>query len=103
MKVKAKFFAAIKDIMGISEAEVELTPGTTARDLLQRYCQQHPPLSRYADTTMISVNLEFVPPGTRLQEGDEIAFIPPVSGGSCTAVPRARCNVQRYPTFIREP
>jgi molybdopterin converting factor small subunit len=31
---------------------------------------------------MISVNLEFVPPETRLHEGDEIAFIPPVSGGN---------------------
>jgi len=87
MKVKAKFFAAIKDIVGISEAELELTPGTTARDLFQRYCQQHLPLSRFADTTMISVNLEFVPPETRLQEGDEIAFIPPVSGGSIQCPP----------------
>lgn len=81
MKVKTKFFAAIKDIVGTSEVELELPSGTTAGDLFQRYCQQHPPLSRYAHNTMISVNLEFVPPETRLHEGDEIAFIPPVSGG----------------------
>jgi len=81
MKVKAKFFAAIKEIVGISEVELEITPGTTAGDLFQGYCQQHPLLSRYAHHTMISVNLEFVPPATCLKEGDEIAFIPPVSGG----------------------
>lgn len=81
MKVKTKFFAAIKDIVGTPEAELDLTSGTTAGDLFQRYCQQHPPLNRYAERIMISVNLEFVPPETRLSEGDEIAFIPPVSGG----------------------
>ncbi|MBI3328702.1 MAG: molybdopterin converting factor subunit 1 [Nitrospinae bacterium] len=81
MKIKAKFFAAIKEIVGTSEVELDLTPGMTARDLFHRYCLQHPPLSRYAENTMISINLEFVPPETRLNDGDEIAFIPPVSGG----------------------
>jgi molybdopterin converting factor subunit 1 len=82
MKVRTKFFAAIKDIVGASEAELELPDDFTAGELFQSYCQQHAPLSRYASNTMISVNLEFVPPETRLHNGDEIAFIPPVSGGS---------------------
>jgi molybdopterin converting factor subunit 1 len=82
MKVRTKFFAAIKDIVGTSEVDLELADGFTAGDLFQQYCRQYAPLSRYANNTMISVNLEFVPPETRLQEGDEIAFIPPVSGGS---------------------
>ena len=81
MRVKTRFFAAIKDIVGTSEVELDLAPGTTAGNLLQRYCQQYPPLSRYANNALIAVNLEFVPPETRLQEGDEVAFIPPVSGG----------------------
>jgi molybdopterin converting factor subunit 1 len=82
MKVRTKFFAAIKEIVGASEVELDLPSGTTAGDLFQSYCQRHPSLSRYANNTMISVNLEFVPPETRLNDGDEIAFIPPVSGGS---------------------
>jgi molybdopterin converting factor subunit 1 len=81
MKVRAKFFAAIKDIVGTSEIELELPDGITAGELFQSYCQKHTPLIRYANNTMISVNLEFVPPETHLNEGDEIAFIPPVSGG----------------------
>ncbi len=81
MKVKTKFFAAIKDIVGTPEVELEITPGTTAGDLFQRYCRQHPRLNQYAERIMISVNLEFVSPETHLKEGDEIAFIPPVSGG----------------------
>jgi molybdopterin converting factor subunit 1 len=81
MKVKTKFFAAIKDIVGTSDVDLELPAGVTAGDLFQQYCQQHPPLNRYAHNTMISVNLEFVPPETLLRDGDEIAFIPPVSGG----------------------
>jgi molybdopterin converting factor subunit 1 len=86
MKVRTKFFAAIKDIVGIPEVELDLPEGTTAGELFSQYCQQHTPLSRYANNTMISVNLEFVPPETRLHEGDEIAFIPPVSGGCQTEV-----------------
>jgi molybdopterin converting factor subunit 1 len=82
MKVKTKFFAAIKDIVGTPEVDLELPDGITAGDLFRRYCQEHTPLSRYANNTMISVNLEFVPPETALHEGDEIAFIPPVSGGN---------------------
>jgi molybdopterin converting factor subunit 1 len=81
MKVRTKFFAAIKDIIGTPEVELELPDGITAGELFQSYCQQHAALSRYANNTMISVNLEFVPPETRLHHGDEIAFIPPVSGG----------------------
>jgi molybdopterin converting factor subunit 1 len=81
MKVRTKFFAAIKDIVGIPEADLELPEGITAGDLFRQYCGRHAALSRYANNTMISVNLEFVPPETRLHEGDEVAFIPPVSGG----------------------
>jgi molybdopterin converting factor subunit 1 len=81
MKVRTKFFAAIRDIVGTPEVELELPDAMTAGDLFRRYCQQYAALSRFAHNTMISVNLEFVPPETRLQEGDEIAFIPPVSGG----------------------
>jgi molybdopterin converting factor subunit 1 len=81
MKVKTKFFAAIKDIIGASEVELELPAGMTAGDLFQRYCRQHPSLNHHAHHTMISVNLEFVPSETLLHEGDEVAFIPPVSGG----------------------
>jgi molybdopterin converting factor subunit 1 len=82
MKVTTKFFAAIKDIVGTSEVDLDLPSGATAGDLFQSYCRQYPPLQRFANNTMISVNLEFVPPETRLSDGDEIAFIPPVSGGS---------------------
>lgn len=89
MKVKTKFFAAIKDIVGTSEVELELPDGITAGELFQSYCRQHAALSRYANNTMISVNLEFVPPETQLHEGDEIAFIPPVSGGNDIGVQRS--------------
>jgi molybdopterin converting factor subunit 1 len=96
MKVRTKFFAAIKDIVGTPEVEIELPDGTTAGELFQRYCRQHTHLSRYANNTMVSVNLEFVPPETLLHEGDEIAFIPPVSGG-CRAEVCERHALRKLP------
>lgn len=81
MKVKAMFFGAIRDIVGTSEVDLDLIPGMTARELLQRYCRDYPPFNPYAAITKIAVNLEFATPETILNDGDEIAFIPPVSGG----------------------
>ncbi len=81
MKVKVMFFGGIRDIVGMSEGELEIPSGMTAQDLVQRYCQDYPLFKSYAASTMIAVNLEFASPETLINNGDEIAFIPPVSGG----------------------
>ncbi|HEX8650596.1 MAG TPA: molybdopterin converting factor subunit 1 [Pyrinomonadaceae bacterium] len=81
MKVKVMFFGGIRDIVGTSEGELEIPPGMTARDILQRYCRDYPRFNSYAASTMIAVNLDFASPETLINDGDEIAFIPPVSGG----------------------
>jgi molybdopterin converting factor subunit 1 len=81
MKVKVMFFGGIRDIVGTAEGELEIPSGMTARELIQRYCQDYPLFNSYAASTMIAVNLEFASPDTLIKDGDEIAFIPPVSGG----------------------
>lgn len=80
MKVTLKLFAAVRDIVGESSLELEITQGTAAEDLWERLVTDHPALAVHR-MPMVAVNQEYAAPDRVLDEGDEIAFIPPVSGG----------------------
>lgn len=81
MKVRLLFFAVLRDIVGKSEADVEVPDGTRALDLWQRLRSQHAQLAGYAQPPMTAVNESYVRPEAVLRDGDEVAFIPPVAGG----------------------
>lgn len=85
MKIRIKFFAALQEITGQQEMELEVEEGSTPADLLERLCQRYPQMARFRNSLLISRNMEFVSPKSTLAEGDEVAFIPPVSGGSLDA------------------
>ena len=81
MLVKARFFAAYRELTGASTTEVELPEGTTVADLLEALRERGPSFGALPPTPAVAVNLEYAPIGTTLHEGDEVAFIPPVAGG----------------------
>jgi molybdopterin converting factor subunit 1 len=81
MKIKVKLFAAYREIVGAKEEEIELPDGTTVEGLLEDYARRYPQLARYRDHTILSVNREYGAPSRALKEGDEVSFLPPVSGG----------------------
>lgn len=82
MKVLVRFFALYRERAGISQIEVDLPEGTTSGDLLLRLQDAYSslPLGN-SDSVLIAVNSEYVSPETPIHDGDEVAFIPPVSGG----------------------
>jgi len=81
MKIRMRLFASLKDIVGRREVVLELPEGVTASELLHRFAEDHPRLQALLPSLLVAVNREYVE-GTRvLQDGDEVAFIPPVSGG----------------------
>jgi molybdopterin synthase catalytic subunit len=82
MKAVVKFFAALQEMAGTRELNMELAEGTTIGQLYRDLCARYPRLGDYADSLMYSVNAEYVPPDHTLRDGDEVALIPPVSGGS---------------------
>ncbi len=82
MQIKVKFFALYREIVGLRETQADLPPGSTALDLWNRFAQDHPRLAPNLPHTRFAVNGEYRDPATPLNEGDEVAFIPPVSGGS---------------------
>lgn len=79
--VTIKLFAAYQEAYGVSELVLEFSAGTTVAEVRDRLLQEHPELTQWRDLTRFGVNLQFVEPETRLQDGDEVVLIPPVSGG----------------------
>ena len=82
MKLTVQLFAALKDVAVASQIEVEVPAGATVAALLQAVAVDHPGMARWAPHLRVAVNQEYVMPGAILSEGDEVAFIPPVSGGA---------------------
>ena len=81
MRVKVKLFASFREIVGKKEEEIDIDEGTTVKQLLDSYIERFPSMERYRDHIILSVNREYGAAGLELREGDEISFLPPVSGG----------------------
>ena len=82
MRVRVLFFAILKDAAQTREAEMELPEGATVSSLVDRVAHQFPGLQRYIARVAFAVNQAYAPATTALHDGDEVALIPPVSGGS---------------------
>ena len=82
MKVTVKLFARMRELVGTGTLERELAGPATINDLLQNLQTEFPAVAQASARTIISVNKEFASPDTTLADGDEVAFFPPVSGGS---------------------
>jgi molybdopterin synthase catalytic subunit len=81
VKVTIKLFARLRELAGAGTLEREVADQATISDLLQNLQAEFPRLVEASSRTIISVNKEFASPETRLSDGDEVAFFPPVSGG----------------------
>ena len=81
MEIRVLFFASCRDIVGHKEAEREIAEGTTVGDLMGDLQDQYPDLAGLRRALSIAVNTEYADDSTVLQAGDEVALIPPVSGG----------------------
>lgn len=82
MKLQIRLFATLKDRAGQDRISVDLPPAATVRDVLQAAAAAYPPLAPALPTALVAVNKDFAFPETAVQPGDEVAFFPPVSGGS---------------------
>ena len=82
MQVTVKLFGSVRESIGEKELSVELSEGATAGDLRARLAARHPVFEDFGERIAVSVNLEVVSLAATLADGDEVAFLPPVSGGS---------------------
>src|SRR5689334_2697544 len=82
MRVRILFFGQLKEVAGRERDTLELPEGARVADLLRRYAEVKPALKVYYDAMAVALNQEYSEAGAVLHEGDEVALIPPVSGGS---------------------
>ena len=81
MTIQILFFATLKDAAQTSQLALEVPENATIADLQHELIAQFPKLERLLPHTRIAVNQEYAKPDFILKEGDEVALIPPVSGG----------------------
>jgi molybdopterin converting factor subunit 1 len=81
IRVKVLFFGRLKELTGHAEGYVEFADGTTIEQLFAFYSERLPELAKYRSSVVASRNQEFAAWDTQLRSADEVAFLPPVSGG----------------------
>ena len=101
MRVRVLFFGQIREITGTSEEEVEVLEGADLRGLFESYAGRFPRLEAMRHAVVLARNQEFADLSVLLSDGDEVAFLPPVSGGSGPAEPDVE-DVE-FVAIVREP
>jgi molybdopterin converting factor subunit 1 len=82
MTIRVRLFAILRERAGdVGEITLELPPGARARDVAARVSEKHPALRALLPRVAFAVNREYVDADRELNDGDELALIPPVSGG----------------------
>jgi MoaE-MoaD fusion protein len=94
MRVQVLFFGVLKDLVGRPSEDLELADGATVADVLDHYQSKIPQIREVLPSVALSVNQHYSGPGAVLGNGDEVALLPPVSGGvlSRAAIVRERID-----------
>ena len=81
MRVTVRLFARLRDITGSSELAREIAPGSTVRTVWRDLTGEFPPLADYERSISSALNADYARMDAEVHDGDEVAFLPPVSGG----------------------
>lgn len=82
IEIRVRYFAAVREITGTAEEQVTIKTGLTVGDLFADLASRYAGLENLKPHIRWAVNLDFVPEDHQLKDGDEVAIIPPVAGGS---------------------
>ncbi|HUO25343.1 MAG TPA: molybdenum cofactor biosynthesis protein MoaE [Candidatus Aquilonibacter sp.] len=98
MRIQVLFFGILKELTGKSDISLDLQEGATVHDVLARCAAEFPRVKETLPTLAAAVNQQYAASDTELHEEDEVALLPPVSGGSDKrAQSRRRCSIVREP------
>jgi molybdopterin synthase catalytic subunit len=92
MRVRVRFFAALREHVKRSEIEWELAADDTAGDLWEKLCVAFPGLGELGSRVAFAVNHEYVDRFYTLHDNDDVGIIPPVSGGTSHVPPHRRSD-----------
>ena len=77
MKVKVRLFASLRETLGYAERDLEVTDGLTLDDVWKLVSEGKNP----SVEVMMALNMDYAQPDVKVNDGDEVAFFPPVTGG----------------------
>ena len=101
MRVCVLFFGVLKDLSGKSSDFIELPDGASVRDVLAQYAAQIPQLKESLPSLALAVNQQYAGTDTKLKAGDEVALLPPVSGGAPETESEMSAH-QRHALIVRD-
>jgi molybdopterin converting factor subunit 1 len=118
MRVRVLFFGMLKDLAGTASEAIEMPEGASVRDVIQLYEARLPRLREMLPSLALAVNQQYAGPEAVLKAEDEVALLPPVSGGSgegkgetptgqhaggqpCASIVRARINTQEVAAELK--
>ena len=81
MRVTVRLFARLRDIAGAAELSRDVASGATIGDLWRQLAAEFPELARYERSISTALNADYARMDRPVGDGDEVAFLPPVSGG----------------------
>jgi molybdopterin converting factor subunit 1 len=81
VRVKVRLFARLRDIAGAAELTRPIVPGATIGTVWRELVKEFPDLAQYERSISSAVNADYARMDQAVGDGDEVAFLPPVSGG----------------------
>lgn len=86
MRVTVRLFARLRDIAGTAELTRDVPPGATVSTVWAELSEEFPGMADYARSMSVAVNADYARMDHTVSDGDEVAFLPPVSGGEGTGI-----------------
>ncbi|MBI4332138.1 MAG: molybdopterin converting factor subunit 1 [Chloroflexi bacterium] len=81
MKIRVRFFALLRELTGKGVDEFEVKSPATAGAFREEVLRRYPALKDYLEHVTMAINAEYAGTEAQLKDGDEVAFLPPLSGG----------------------
>jgi molybdopterin converting factor subunit 1 len=81
MRVTVRLFARLRDLAGSGELVRDVTTPATVETVWRALVEEMPTLGDYERTMSVAVNADYAKMSAKVHDGDEVAFLPPVSGG----------------------
>jgi len=81
VRVTVRFFARLRELVGTGELEREVPSGATVGTVWESLVRDYPAIAAYTASMSCAVNIDYARMTTPVSDGDEVAFLPPVSGG----------------------